>query len=251
MRRRMFLAAFGYALAAAGAARAQSLGDILGGVLRKTGGGQSIAAVAGGALTAADADKGLREALTQGALAAVLRVGKLDGFWGDGAIRIPLPQTLASVQSRLAPLRLSGPLDDLQLRVNRAAEKAAPAAKSMFVNAIKAMTVEDAVGLVRGGATSGTDYLRAKTGDQLAGLFRPPMQSALTASGAMRAYDQVVRANQFGALLGDRPQAALLDFAVGKALDGVFHYVGAEERAIRADPAKRASAILKKVFGGT
>jgi len=111
------------------------------------------------------------------------------------------------------------------------------------------MTVEDAIGVVRGGDTAGTQYLRAKTGDQLGGLFRPSVQSALTASGAMRAYEQVSKTNQLGALMGDRPQTALTDFAVGKALDGLFFYVGEEERAIRANPAKQTTALLRKVFG--
>ncbi|MFT3996885.1 MAG: DUF4197 domain-containing protein [Asticcacaulis sp.] len=202
-----------------------------------------------GGLTNAQADSGLREALSLGAASAVTRVGKTDGYWGDSLIRIPLPDTLAKVQRTLKPLGMSGALDDVHLKVNRAAEVAAPVAKSLFVDAIKAMTIQDAISIVKGGPTSGTQYLQKTTTPRLTTLFTPPIQTALQDTGAVQALDRAIQRNGLNSYIKKEPKIYLSEFAVGKALGGLFHYVGTEETAIRTDPAKRTSAILKTVFG--
>ncbi|UDF04137.1 DUF4197 domain-containing protein [Asticcacaulis sp. AND118] len=209
---------------------------------------KSVTASKGG-LTNAQADSGLREALSLGAAAAVTRVGKTDGYWADNLIRIPLPDTLSKVQRTLKPLGMSGALDDVHLKMNRAAETAAPVAKSLFVNAIKALTIQDAIGIVRGGPTSGTQYLQKTTTPRLTTLFTPPIQTALQETGAVQALDRAIQRNGLNSYIKKEPKVYLSEFAVGKALGGLFHYVGTEETAIRTDPAKRTSAILKTVFG--
>ncbi|MDC7683301.1 DUF4197 domain-containing protein [Asticcacaulis sp. BYS171W] len=202
-----------------------------------------------GGLTNAQADSGLREALSLGAAAAVSRVGKTDGYWGDSLIQIPLPNTLAKVQKTLKPLGLSSALDEVHLRVNRAAETAAPVAKSLFIDAIKSLTVQDAVGIIKGGSTAGTQYLQKSTTPRLITLFTPPVQTALEQTGAVQSLDKAIKRNGLGNYIQKDPKVYLSDFAVGKALDGLFYYVGQEETAIRTNPAKRTSAILKAVFG--
>jgi len=238
MDRRVLLAAL--AAMTAGRAMADPVTDFIG---RSTGAGLPPG------VTGRDAESGLRQALSKGAVAAVLRVGRLDGFWADNHIRIPLPGPLGSLQKTLSPLGMGGPLDDLQLKINRAAETAAPKAKKLFVDAITGMTVDDVVGVLRGGDTAGTQYLRNRTGGQLGELFRPPMRQALDSTGAMRSLKRVVADNNVGGLFGGDPAASLTGFAVGKALDGVFYYVGEEERAIRQDPVKQSTSLLRKVFG--
>lgn len=232
------LAAFGAAVPAF----AQSAADIL----------RQVAAArpAAGALSNADAEGGLREALTNGAVNAVLRVGKLDGYWRDVAIQIPLPGLLGDAQRLLKPLGQSRLLDDLQLRMNRAAETAAPKARDLFVAAVRGMTVQDALGIVRGGETAGTEYLRGRTQDQLKSEFRPIVANALDGAGAVRVFDQAVRRHGAQGLVGSSPRDALIDFATSKALDGLFHYVGQEERDIRTNPVKRTTDLLRRVFGG-
>lgn len=225
------------AAGAAAPARAQKLGQLL---------GQGLPS----GLSKTQAEGGLREALSTGAVNAVLKVGKTDGYWRDDKIRIPLPGVLGSTQRTLKGIGLSGPLDDLQHKVNGAAETAAPQARDMFVSAIRAMTVEDVVAILRGEPTAGTQYLKRTTSPKLTTLFRPPMADALNSTGAMQALDRVVTSNRLGGSLGQSPSATLTDFAVGKALDGLFYYVGEEERAIRTNPAKRTSDLLKKTFGG-
>lgn len=248
MQRRSFLA--GLAVFVTTPAFALSLDDILNAAQSAQGQGSAGAAGLPPGVTASEGVGGLKEALTNGAVAAILRVGKLNGYWGDDKIRIPLPGALGTAQRTLKLVGASGPLDDLQLRINHAAEDAAPKARSIFVDAIQRMTVNDIAGVLRGGDTAGTQYLRRATGDDLSDLFHPPIKSALTSTGAVTAFKSAIA--QYGAngIVGDGPEDSLTDFAVTKGLDGIFHYVGEEERAIRKNPVKQTSSLLQKVFGG-
>jgi hypothetical protein len=242
------------AWAAASAADAQSVNDILNGVLKnKAGGGTST--VLGAGLSQTDAANGLKEALRLGVTAATTRLGKPDGFFADGKVHIPLPNTLARAQKSLKPLGLSGPFDDVELKMNRAAEASMPAAKTLFLNAVKSITLADALSILRGGDTAATDFLAKQTTPGLTGLLRPKMETTLQATGAFAALDRAsASTGSLGALAGGQNLGAnlknqVVDFAVSKALGGAFYYVGEEERAIRKDPVKRTSTILKKVFG--
>jgi hypothetical protein len=251
--RRAMLFGFGVWVGAS-AAEAQSLQDILNGVLKKDGGatgGSATNAILGAGLSQTDASNGLKEALRLGAIAATGRLGKLDGFFADGKVHIPLPGTLAKAQSSLKPLGLSRPLDDVELKMNRAAEASMPAAKTLFVNAVNSITLTDALSILRGGDTAATDFLREKTTPGLTGLLRPKMETTLKTTGAFTALDRAsASVAQFGGTnMGANLKGQVIDFAVTKALDGAFLYVSEEERAIRKDPVKRTTAILKKVFG--
>lgn len=240
--RAMILAAAALALLGTGPAAAQQSGGGLAGILK------GIAGQQGATLTQGDAATGLREALQVSAVAVTAKLGRTDGFFGDPRVKIPLPGALGKAQRALAPLGMAAPLDDLQRRVNRGAEAAMPQAKTLFVNAVRSMTLTDAISIVRGGDDAGTQYLRSKAGDQLTALLRPQMESALNQAGAFTALD---RAGSSAGLAGasQNLRTSLIDFAVGKALDGAFGYMADEERAIRHDPVKRTSAILRKVFG--
>lgn len=239
---------------AAGAAQAQSLTDILNGALNKNKAGATSSGVLGAGLSQSDAASGLKEALNLGVIAATARLGKTDGFFGDGKVHIPLPATLARAQKSMKPLGLSGPLDDVELKMNRAAEASMPAAKTLFVNAVKSITLTDALSILRGGDTAATGYLRERTAPGLTGLLRPKMETTLQTTGAFtalnRASSSLARFSVIGGGdLGSNLKGQVIDFAVAKALDGAFFYVGEEERAIRKDPIKRTTGILKKVFG--
>lgn len=200
-------------------------------------------------LSNADAQAGLRAALQQGADTAVTHLSQTNGYWGDPQIRIPLPKTLASAQKLLKPLGQSGLLDDLHLRMNRAAENAAPVARGLFVNAIHTLTINDAVGIIRGGNTAGTLYLQKKTTPALTAAFTPPMENAMQASGAVDYFDRAIKRNNLKSYFQTDAKTYLGQYATGLALQGLFIFVGREETAIRRDPAKRTSQILKSVFG--
>tara|TARA_R110002124_G_scaffold97733_2_gene242775 strand:+ start:1857 stop:2567 length:711 start_codon:yes stop_codon:yes gene_type:complete len=212
-----------------------------------------------GRLSQGDARSGIRAALDTAARLATDRLGRTDGFFGDPAVHIPLPRNIASLQTQLRRVGMSGPVDDLELRINRSAEAAMPEAGRIFNDAVQSITVGDAVSIVRGGDTAATDYLRGRSESRLTGLLRPSMEDALTGSGAYRAVDAVEPQisggqNLLGSLFGNRSATGSLrdsvtDHAVSRTIDGVFHYIGQEERAIRQDPVRRGTDILRRVFG--
>ena len=200
-------------------------------------------------LNQSDAQLGLKEALSLGAVASVTRLSKPDGYWADKVVQIALPKSLRKVQQTLKPLGMSGALDEVHENMNHAAEQAAPVAKDLFLDAIKSMTITDAISIVRGGPTSGTQYLQKATTPRLTTLFTPPMTKALENTGAVKALESAVKRNGLGSYLKQDPKTYLGNYAVTQALSGLFHYVGSEESAIRTDKNKRNSAILKAVFG--
>ena len=214
------------------------------------------------AASAQGANRTIRSMLVTATRLATERLGQRNGFFGDGLVRIPLPGLLGRTQQRLSPLGLSGPLDDLQLRMNRSAESVMPAARDLVISAIRSMTISDGLGILSGGDTAATDYLRSRTETSLTGLVRPPMEDTLAASGAYGAIDDaaalVDQRSGLGRFFGGnrtaRSTAAdyrdeVTDFAVEKALDGVFHYVGEEERTLRENPVDRAEDLLRGLFG--
>ncbi len=203
-------------------------------------------------LTEGDAAQGVRAALTQGVSAAVAHVSAAGGYLDDPQIHIPLPGVLGRAQATLAPVGFSGMFDDLEVQLNRAAEEAAPEARAIFVDAITALTIQDALDIVRGPDTAATDYLQARTTPALTRLFTPPMEQAFAATGVTRtlaAIDARLAAVPLAPRLSDTTENAVVAHAVDKGLDGLFYYVGQEEAAIRANPAKRTSEILRRVFG--
>ena len=200
-------------------------------------------------LSEGDAASGVRVALERGALAAVSLLGKTDGFLGNPQVRIPLPGFLQDASKVLRAIGQGRKLDELVTAMNRAAEAAVPMAKPLFVSTVKAMSVEDAVKVVRGGATSVTDYFASKTRTPLAEKFLPIVTQATEKVSLAERYNAVAgKAQGLGLMKGD--EGNVQQYVTRRALDGLFLMIGEEEKKIRADPVKTGSAILKKVFGG-
>lgn len=200
-----------------------------------------------GSLTQGEMGDGLKEALRVGTEAVVARLGKTDGFNTDKAIHIPLPGQLATVQKALKAAGYSGLVDDLELRLNRAAEQATPKAKALFVDAISAMTIKDAQQILNGPDDAATQYFRKAMGPGLAKEMAPIVDATLAEAGAIQAYDSMM--GQYKALpFMPDAKANLTDYVVEKGMDGIFHYVAKEEAAIRTNPAARTTDLLKKVF---
>jgi hypothetical protein len=208
-----------------------------------------IAPAAFAKLSDKQAQDGLRAALKQSAETSVTHLSQTDAYWGDPQIRIPLPKPLAQTQKLLKPLGQSGLFDDLHLRMNRAAEGAAPLAKDLFINAIQTLTLTDAVGIIKGGNTAGTTYLQKKSSPALTTAFTPSMESAMQASGAVDYFDRAIKRNNLKSYFKTDAKTYLGQWATGLALQGIFLFVGREETAIRHDPAQRTADILKTVFG--
>lgn len=207
-----------------------------------------------GALSQGEAAAGIRAALNNGVGSAIGIVGREGGFLDNGRIRIPLPQRLQEVQSVLQPIGAGGLLNELQTQLNRGAEKAAPIARDIFVDAVSDLSIQDAIGVVRGPDNAATQYLQAKTSDRLSTLFTPIMESALQQTGALQLLDQVssqLETIPFASGLGASAKSDLISHGVNYGLEGVFTYIAEEERAIRENPAKRTSEILRRVFGAS
>lgn len=218
------------------------LGEVLGSVATGDTGDAS-------ALSSFEIDAALRQALEIGATRVSDQIGVTDGFWKDPRIQIPLPGRLGQVQDQLSGVGLSGPLDDLQLRMNRAAELAVPAGKAIVIDAVKSITIEDAVGLLNGGDTAATDFLRGRTEANLRGLFTPYVEDALGSSGAYQALDSAVSTVPVLAIAATDYKSDLTNHAVQFGLDGLFDYLALEEQKIRENPVARTTDLLRKVFG--
>ena len=218
---------------------AESLGTILGGVAGQVG---------SQGLSTFEIEAGLRQALEIGATNVSSQLGATDGFFGDGQIRIPLPGRLGDIQQQLQRVGLSAPLDDLQLRMNRAAEASMPEARRLIVSAVQSITLEDAVGILQGGDTAATDFLRGKTEIGLRNAFSPFIDDALQTSGAFQALDSVASRNGLGGI-STNLRGDMTDHAVNLGLQGMFFYVAQEEKKIRENPVARTTDLLRKVFG--
>lgn len=200
-------------------------------------------------LSEVDAAAGVRAALERGALAAVSLLGKTDGFLGNPQVRIPLPGFLKDAAKLLRATGQGRKIDELVTAMNRAAEAAVPMAKPLFVSTVQAMSVDDALRVVRGGATSVTDYFAGKTRVPLGEKFLPIVTQATEKVSLAARYNAVAgKAQGLGLVKGE--DANVQQYVTARALDGLFLMIGEEEKKIRADPVKTGSAILKKVFGG-
>jgi hypothetical protein len=205
-----------------------------------------VAALA--ALSSQDKTAALRTALTQGAQAAVGKLGVVDGFLGNPEVKIPLPGKLKKGEKMLRTLGLGDEADELVTAMNRAAEAAVPEAKVLLVDAVKSMSVQDATAILTGGDDAATQYFKRTTSEKLAAKFLPIVQKSTSKVGAAQKYNELAgQASKFG--LVDAKDASVENYVTQRALDGLFVMMAKEEKAIRADPLGQSSKILKKVFG--
>jgi hypothetical protein len=201
-----------------------------------------------GDLSDAKIGSGLKEALKIGTGNAVNLTGKTDGYFLNQAIKILMPEKLRTVEKGLRAVGYGPQVDEFVLSMNRAAEKAAPAAKDIFWNAIGEMTFEDARKILSGNETAATDYFKAKTTDKLTAAFRPVVEKTTNEVGVTRQYKELV--GKYESIPFVKKETLDIDgYVVTKALDGLFHVVGEEERKIRTNPQARVTDLLKEVFG--
>ncbi len=189
----------------------------------------------------------LKETLTRGTDAAVAQLGRKDGFFGDAALRIPLPPSLQKIESGLRGLGMGAQADELVMAMNRAAEAAVPEARALLATAVKEMTLTDAKDILTGGQTAATDYFRARTEGSLTERFAPIVTGYVEKSGLAQQYNRYAgTAAQFGLI--EQHQAAVEDYVTRETLDRLYTVIGEQEAALRADPARAGSELLRKVF---
>ncbi|RYY55230.1 MAG: DUF4197 domain-containing protein [Chitinophagaceae bacterium] len=203
----------------------------------------------GGGVTENEAGMGIKEALTQGVTNAVLNLNKTDGFFGSEAYKMFLPEDAKKIEKTLRAAGMGAQVDKAVLSINRGAEDAVAFAKPIFVDAIKQMTVTDALNLLRGGKDAATQYFKTKTTASLTAAFTPSVQSSLDKVEATKYYSDLVTTYNKMPTTFKKVNPDLTSFVVGKAVDALFDQVAQAEANIRANPAGQASDLLKKVFG--
>jgi hypothetical protein len=199
-------------------------------------------------LSTDDIGGGLKEALRVGTENVVSSLGVTDGFNLDPQVHIPLPKQLGQAKRVLGKIGMDSMLVDLETRLNRAAEIATPKAKQLFIGAINDMTLDDVMAIYNGPEDSATQYFRSKMSGPLAIEMKPVVDESLADVGAVNSYDAAMERYNSVPFV-PKVEADLSDYVVEKGMDGIFYYLGKEEAAIRQDPAKRTTDLLKSVFG--
>ena len=200
-------------------------------------------------LSDAQIASGLKEALQAGTQNAVSLTGRPDGYFQNAAIKILMPSQLQPIEKGLRAVGYGPQIDELVLGMNRAAERAAPAAKPIFLEAITAMSFDDARKILTGSPTAATEYFKGKTSEKLTAAFQPVVAQTMNEVGVTRQYKELMGRAQAIPFLKSAP-FDLDRYVVGKSLDGLFYVLGQEEQKIRTNPAARATDLLKQVFGG-
>jgi hypothetical protein len=191
---------------------------------------------------------GLKEALQVGTGNAVKSVGRVDGYFGNAAIKILMPEKMRTLEKGLRAVGYGSQVDEFVLSMNRAAEKAAPAAKKIFLDAVLHMSFDDVRKIYGGSDTAATEFFKTKTSANLAAAFHPIVEKATSEAGVTQQYKQLLGRAQAIPFL--RTESLDIDqYVVTRALDGLFYQLGQEEKNIRKNPAARVTRTLKEVFG--
>jgi hypothetical protein len=224
---------------------AMSCGD-LGKVLSTTGD-----ILNSGALSRGDAAAGIKQALEFGVLNGTSFLGKRGGFLQNAAYQILMPKEVRNFESKIRQNPIANALagaylDKVKTSMNRGAEKAMAQAKPIFVNAIRSMTIQDAVGIVTGRDGGATDFLKRATLTQLTRKFNPVIGNSLNSVGITKPWNQVSQA--YNMVAGKKVNTNLTAYVTERATDGLFKKIREEEHDIRANPAARTTDLLKRVF---
>ena len=200
------------------------------------------------ALTDGDIAGALKDALTIGSENVVTQLSAPGGFNSDPKIHIPLPDSLKTVQDTMNKFGMGSSLNNLELKLNEAAETATEKAKPLFLDAIKQLTWDDVKNILNGPDDAATHYFKGKMSTPLAAEMKPIVDQSLTQVGAIKSYNNLIGEYKKLPLVPD-VQADLSQHVLDKGIDGIFYYLAVEEGKIRNDPAKRTTDLLKKVFG--
>ncbi|MBO9570982.1 MAG: DUF4197 domain-containing protein [Chitinophagaceae bacterium] len=202
-----------------------------------------------GGLSNEDIVAGLKEALSVGAKNSSDKLSAVDGFFANAAIKVLMPPEAKKVETTLRNMGMGSLVDKAILSMNRAAEDAAKSAAPIFIDAIKSMSIQDAVGILKGSDTSATSYLKTKTTASLTSAFSPVIETSLQKTNATKYWKDVFETYNKLPTTMNKVNTDLTGFVTEKALSGIFFQVAQEEKNIRENPAARVTDILKKVFG--
>jgi len=198
-------------------------------------------------LSEKDIAAGLKEALSVGADRVVARVGRKNGYLKDKAISIALPENLQKVDKTLSPIGLGRYTKELEVKMNRAAEIAAPKAKKLFISAIKNMRWQDVKAIYNGKNDAATQYFKKKMTPSLKQMMRLVIDKALAEVDLVKSYNHVLK-QYYSIPFVPKVKSDLSGYVMNKGINGMFYYLAKEEAAIRKDPAKRTTELLRRVF---
>ena len=222
--------------------QAQGLGGLLNKAKNAVSGNQT-------GLSNDDIVSGLKEALVTGSTKGANLLSQTDWFFANAALKILLPPEAQKIEKTLRSVGLGKQVDDAILSMNRAAEDACKSAAPIFSNAIKQMSFQDAVGILKGSDTAATSYLKSKTTNPLTEAFRPVIESSLEKVDATKHWNTLITSYNKLPLVRDKINPDLAAYVTERSLSGIFYQVAVEEKEIRKNPLARTSDILKKVFG--
>ncbi len=219
----------------------------LGGFFKKANAVLNSGKTNSGSLSRDEIISGLKEALSIGAQKSGDKLSIADGFFKDAAVKILMPSEATKVESKLRMLGIGKMVDDAILSLNRAAENASKSAAPIFLEAIKKMTLQDALSILKGKDTAATSYLRNTTSPQLILAFKPVIDASLQKVNATKYWNDVFTA--YNKVSFTKVDTDVSSYVTSKALNGIFYYVADEEKKIRTNPAERVNDLLRKVFG--
>ncbi|SFN72063.1 Protein of unknown function [Chitinophaga sp. YR627] len=222
-------------------------------LLKKLGEAASSAASKTGTsnVTQGEAGSAIKEALAKGVANGIANLNKTDGFFGNELYKMLLPPDAVKIGNTLRGVGMGAQVDQAILSINRAAEKAVGYAAPIFVDAIKEMSITDALKLVSGGNNSATEYFKGKTTDKLKAAFSPVVKGSLDSTSATKYYGNIVTAYNKLPTTFNKVNPDLQDYVTGMAVTALFDQIAKEESNIRANPAARTTDLLKKVFGSS
>jgi len=201
-------------------------------------------------ISEAEAAGGIREALGQGVGKGIIFLNRTDGFFGNETYKLFMPPDAQKIVNTLRNLGMGTMVDKAILQINRAAEDAVGYAKPIFADAVREMTILDAINIVRGSKDAATNYFRQKTTDNLIAAFSPTIRTSLDRLNATRYYADVINTYNNFPTTFKKINPDLPSYVVGKAVDALFDQIAREEANIRENPVARTTELLRKVFGG-
>ena len=198
-----------------------------------------------------DVVKGLKEALTIGVEKGSIKASKINGFLHNKSIRLPFPPDAQKVKEVCLKFRLDAKVEEFEETLNVAAEEACKTAAPIFKNAVLNMSLKDGFKILKGEDNAATIYLKRQTSDDLYAIFLPEVKKAIDKVRLTSYWEPLTKKyNQTTRISGNEPvNTDLNKYVTEKAIDGIFHLIEIEEKAIRKDPLQRTSDLLKKVFG--
>ena len=198
-------------------------------------------------LSEQEVKQGLKEALIVGSTKSVINASKEGGFNNNLSIKIPFPAEAKKMKITLVKVGMKSQIDRFEYVLNEAAEDASILAKDIFINAVKAMSIRDAMSILRGKDNAATIYLKNQTFNNLYIQFKPIVGSSIEKVDLAKYWGTL--ANRYNALpLGKAINADLEDYVTKKAIEGLFILIMKEESNIRNNPKARVSEVLQKVF---